>query len=244
MKQRIPFLIVLILFFFNNKVLPQTSSEKETFDDAEYFFAQDDYSEALTSYLSLYKRGFKDNANINYRIGICYLHSNTEKDKAISYLERAVKKVNEKYSEGSIKEVNAPFDAYLYLGNALRINMQLDKAIEAYGKYTALAKKEKENAVNLSWAKNQIEACKRAKIAISKPGRIKITPLGRPINTSTANYNPVVSQDENLIIFVTHQRFYDAIMTSKKVKNKWESPENITPDIQSDGDQFPCFLKF
>jgi outer membrane protein OmpA-like peptidoglycan-associated protein len=31
-------------------------------------------------------------------------------------------------------------------------------------------------------------------------------------------------------------------MASKKVNGVWGNPENITPEIQSDGDQFPCFI--
>jgi outer membrane protein OmpA-like peptidoglycan-associated protein/tetratricopeptide (TPR) repeat protein len=233
------------MFFFSGfSGYAQVASEKETFDDAEYFIAQEDYNEALSSYLKLYKRGYKENANINYRIGICYLNSSSEKDKAIPYLEKAVKKVSEKYSEGSIKEVNAPFDAYLFLGNAYRINMQLDKSVETYKKYLTIAQKrnDKEDEINKSWALTEIEACKRAKTAMAKPGHLKITPLGKPVNTNTANYNPVITPDENYLVFVTHQRFYDAVMVSKKVNGVWENPENITPEIQSDGDQFPCFI--
>jgi len=237
-------MFALLFFFSGFSGYSQIASEKETFDDAEYFIAQEDYNEALSSYLKLYKRGFKDNANINYRIGICYLNSTSEKDKAISYLEKAVKKVSEKYAEGSIKEVNAPLDAYLFLGNAYRINQQLDKAIEVYKKYLSLIQKrnDKENEINKSWALTEIDACKRAKTAMAKPVRVKVTPLGTPVNTKTANYNPVVTPDENYLVFVTHQRFYDAIMASRKVKGVWEAPDNITPEIQSDGDQFPCFI--
>ncbi len=244
MKTKIKYTLISFFLAFSLSGFSQNISEKETFDDAEYFFASEDYTEALAAYLRLYKRGFQDNANINYRIGICYLNTNTEKEKAISYLEKAVKKVSDKYTEGSIKELNAPYDAYLFLGNALRINMQLDKSIEAYNRFISLAelKKEKGNELNVNWAKSQIESCKRAKIAILKPVRIKITPLGKPINTSAANFDPVVTPIEDKLIYITHQKFYDAIMEVKKIKDKWSNPINITPDIQSDGNQYPCFI--
>ena len=246
MKNRIKIYSSVFFLTFFLSGFSQNISEKETFEDAEYFFASEDYSEALSAYLRLYKRGFQDNANINYRIGICYLNSSTEKDKAASYLEKAVKNVSEKYNEGSIKETNAPFDAYLYLGNALRINMQLDQAIEAYQKFISLSpvKKEKAKKTNLDkdWAKAQIESCKRAKTAILKPVRIKTVPLNKPINTSSANYDPVVTSNEDKLIYITHQKFYDAIYEVKKVKGIWSDPVNITPDIQSDGNQYPCFL--
>jgi outer membrane protein OmpA-like peptidoglycan-associated protein len=230
--------IILIPF---NVVIAQTPLEKETYEDAEYFFAQEDYSEALISYLQLYKRSFKDNCNINYKIGICFLYSSVDKIKAIPYLEKAITSISPKYKE-SIKEVNAPFDTYLYLGNAYRINMQHDKAIESYNKYLNLIAKEKGSEVEKEWAKNQIEACKRAKIATNKPNRLKITSISKSINTKDANINPAISSDESTIVFVTKQKFYDAIMYSKFKKGKWEVPYNITPDIMSDGNQYPVFL--
>ena len=244
MKTKIKITLISFLLAFSFSGFSQTKLEKGTFEEAEYYFASEDYVGALSRYLTLFKRGFKDNANINYRIGICYLNSTTTKEKAISYLETAVKKVSDKYNEGSIKEINAPVDAYLFLGNALRINMQLDKAIEAYEKYVSLPELKKEKASNLNkkWALSQIECCKRAKNAITKPVRIKTTILDKPINTSAANFDPVVTINEDKLIYITHQKFYDALMEVVKVNNKWSSPVNITPDIQSDGNQYPCFL--
>lgn len=242
MKFKQSFVIAMLLIFSFQLNRAQNNSEKETFEDAEYFFAQESYPDALASYLRLYKRGFKDNSNINYKIGICYLNTTTEKNKAVEHLQIAVKKVSDKYNEGNIKEINAPYDAYLFLGNAYRINLQLDKAIEAYGKYISLTLNEKGRDEDKNWAKMQIEACKRAKTGTNRPQRVKLTSLGKPLNTNTANYNPIISSDESTIIFITQQRFYNAIMFSKKKKDKWDAPINITPQIMSDGDQTPVYL--
>jgi len=38
--------------------------------------------------MQVYKRGYKDNPNINYRIGICYLAIPGQKEKSIEYLEK------------------------------------------------------------------------------------------------------------------------------------------------------------
>jgi outer membrane protein OmpA-like peptidoglycan-associated protein len=243
MKIRI-YLILLLIFCVRFSIFSQNQAEKATFDDAEYFFMSESYTDALASYLKLAKRTFKDNANINYRIGICYLNSTIEKTKAVPYLEKAVTKTTDKYQEGSIKETSAPYDAYLFLGNAYRINNDLDKAITSYNKYISLTtgKKEKEDEANRNWAKAQIENCKRAKTAMQNAIRVKLEVLPKPINTSAANFNPVSNASETKIIFITQQKFYDAVMETKFLKNKWTSPDNITPDIQSDGNQYPCFL--
>jgi hypothetical protein len=221
----------------------QADALKETFDDAEYFLQQEEYNEALSGYLKIYKRGFQQNGNINYRIGICYINSTIDKTKAITYLETAVKNISPKYKEGSLKETKAPFDAYLYLANAYRINLDFDKAINAYNQYNELAAQAKrEVAANIAYSKIQIKACKRCKEAINRPQRILVTNIGKPINTTAANYNPAFSADGNVIAYMTKQRFYDAVMISHKVKGKWTEPDNITPSIQSDGNQYVCSL--
>ena len=46
---------------------------RENFYDAEFFFAEEDYAEALYAFSQVYKEGYQENANINYRIGICLL---------------------------------------------------------------------------------------------------------------------------------------------------------------------------
>jgi outer membrane protein OmpA-like peptidoglycan-associated protein/tetratricopeptide (TPR) repeat protein len=235
-------LIVCLLLILNLDIAftQPDAAIKETFDDAEYFFNLEDYQEALVSYIRIYKRGYQDNANINYRIGICYLHTNNEKAKAVAYLEKAVNHVNAKYQEGSLKETNAPYDAWLFLANAYRINNEPDKAIDAYQKYIELTGNAK--SVDNTFALSQIEACKRWKEAEKNPVRIKISNLGKTINNTLANYNPVVSADESVLAYMTHLRFYDAIMVSYKIKGKWSVPVNITPDVQSDGDQYVCSI--
>ena len=87
------------------------------FRDANAYFYFEDYEEALALYLDIYE-SFPNNQNIDYRIGICYLNIAGKKEKAIPYLERAVQNVSHRYNESSIKETQAPIDAYFYLGNA------------------------------------------------------------------------------------------------------------------------------
>ena len=72
------------------------------------------------------------NSNYKYRIGQCYINTPGEKEKAVSYLEDAVKDINPDYKEGKFKEKQAPYDALYYLANAYRINNQIDKALDTY----------------------------------------------------------------------------------------------------------------
>ena len=235
---------ILVSFVFVSPSYSQDAAQKlkEVFLDAEYFLLNESYTEALYSYNVVYKRGYAENGNINYRIGQCYLNIPGEKAKAIPYLEKASEKANIKYTEGSFKEVNAPLDVFFLLGNAYRIDNQTDSAIASYKKYKELIGPKNQLALRL--ADKEIDACKLAVEMMKKPVIEQRTNLGRPVNTSVRDYFPVVSGDESELVYNSAQKFYDAIFFSKKVNNKWSEPVNITPDIQSDGDQFCSSLSY
>ena len=118
---------------------------------------------------------YPENSNYKYRIGQCYINIPGEKEKAISYLEDAVKNINPKYKEGKFRETGAPYDALYYLANAYRINNQLDKAIETYrfSKRISILRYMIPTVVNL-----QIQSCLNAKELMSMPLFMKEKNLG------------------------------------------------------------------
>lgn len=241
MKYLTALLIVIMNFTFS---FGQKEDErlKEVFLDAEFFFLSEDYNESLANYLQIYRRGYQDNGNINYRIGQCYLNVTGEKEKAIPYLEKAVSKASSKYAEGVFRETSAPYDAYYYLGNAYRIQNQFDKAIANYETF----KKHFEgtDAERTRLANQEIEACKYAVTQIKQAGNVYIQDLGRPVSTANSEIFPVISGDMNSLVYITKLKFYDALYFSRKVNGKWTTPVNITPDVQSDGDQYPTFISY
>jgi outer membrane protein OmpA-like peptidoglycan-associated protein len=234
------FLISLLTLTVFNQLYAQKDLVKEDFYDAEFFLLEEEYEEALYSFQKVYKSNLQDNANINYRIGICYLNIPGQKEKAVSYLETAVKNISDKYKEGSFTEVFAPADAFLYLGNAYRINNQLDKAIESYNSYLKISLKLSQ--IEIDYTNQQIESCKRAKEAIKNPAPIHKENLGRTYNTSLNNFSAVFSGEDNSMAYMTAQKFYDAVYFVKKVNGEWTNPINITPQIESDGNQYVCSI--
>jgi outer membrane protein OmpA-like peptidoglycan-associated protein len=213
---------------------------KEYFLDAEYFFAGESYLDALYDYLEIYNNGYKDNANINYRIGICYLNIPGQKDKSINYLLECLKNVSPKYKESSLKQTMAPVDAYLYLGNAYRVNNMLNEAIVSYNKYKELAGSKGES----KFADQQIQACNTAIRYMENPLKIKITDLGDSVNGESSNFKAVISGDGLTMAFMNELPFYNAVYISRYRDGLWTSPVNITPQIQSDGDQYVSSLSF
>lgn len=230
---------------FAQQNLEENEAIRNVFADAEFFFASDDYIDALLEYQRLYKRGFKDNANINYKMGICYLNIAGEKEKAIDYLQAAKPYASKNYRESALREKNAPFDTYLYLGNAFRVTNQLDSAINAYNKYLELTSSDANLKLNHQFAQKQIENCKNAKNFIKSQSDINVTNLGRPVNNNASNFRAVISGDESSMVYMNALPFYDALYYStRKSDGSWSTPTNITPQVQSDGDQYATGISY
>ncbi len=235
-------LVFLLTAFSFSVVNAQKDPIRDEFLDAEFFLAEEDYNEALYAFMKVYNAGNQENANINYRIGVCYINIPGEKHQAESYLEKAVRNVSSSYKEGSYRETSAPFDAYLYLGNAYRINYQFENAIKAYKKFLELNTKGR--AIDNQFAELQILACEKAKKAITSPAPLKKENLGRKYNTNQNNFKAVFSGDGNTMAFMTSMRFYDAVFFVRKINNNWTNTVNATSQIESDGDQYVTSLSY
>lgn len=242
MKRSLLLLLIFILAGLPMAAQKSSQNLKQLFLDAEYFFLNEDFEEALYSYNTIYKRGNANNANINYRIGQCYLNIPGEKEKAIDYLLKATSNVSSKYVEGAFKETKAPFDAWFYLGNAYRVNNQLDKAIDCYTQYKQLINSK--DVIGNKIADKEMVSCDEARNLMKSPVFLVKKNAGRPINTVNRDYFSVVSGDESVMMYNSSLKFYQGIFYSKKVNGKWSTPQNVTASIQSDGDQFVSSLSF
>ncbi|NOY37180.1 MAG: OmpA family protein [Chlorobi bacterium] len=231
--------IATLLFFFLPGFSQYTKEIKAAFQDGEYFLAYQAYQDALSGYQKVYKVD-PDNANINYRIGICYLNIPGQKAKAIPYLEKATGDITGNYKEGSLKERKAPYDTYFFLGNAYHLQYNFNKAKENYEKYLNLL--DPVDSVNRKFVSQQITDVKNAPELIKHPVYYRATDAGNLINTTGADFDPVVSADESVMVYVTSLKFYDALFFVKKGPNSWGRPVNITPQVQSDGDLYPTAL--
>lgn len=206
---------------------------QESFLEAEYFFMNEDYSDALPAYLKLYEK-MPENANLAFRIGVCYLNIQGKKSLSVSYLEAAAKNISAKHKEGTITQITAPYDALFELGTAYRINYQFDKAKDTFMKYEATLLPD--DTENIEFINHEIKVCEIAKNLIAKPVDFTIENLGNLFNDEKSNFNPVISADGKSFAHMVSLKFYDAIMFSRQVNGKWSAPINISPDLQSDGD--------
>ena len=234
------FTVLLFLLGLGITAKPQDNTRlQEAFYDAEYFLMRGDYADALPYYQGIYT-SMPDNASIAFRIGLCYLNIEDSKNLAIEYLEKASQKISAKYREGSLRQVDAPYEALFFLGDAYRINYMFEKAKEAYGRYRATLMAT--DIENILYVDQQIAACNNAPAIMSEPVKFSVKSLGEMINDGNDNFSPVVSADGKSLAYMTSMKFYDAIMVSRLVKNEWSQPVNITPELQSDGDHYVSWL--
>ncbi|MCK4880153.1 MAG: PD40 domain-containing protein [Bacteroidales bacterium] len=208
-------------------------SVRVDFNDGEFFLAEEDYEEALYAFGKVYNKGYQDNAYINYRMGLCLINIPGRKTESIPYLEKAEESISTNAKEGKFGEKSAPPVAILYLGNAYRINMEIDKAIE---KYNAFAKYiDPKDKTLQAYVDQQIVSCGNALVGTTSPVDYKIGNLGQLQETHTSRYNMMVSGDLQTMAFMGKNPFYSGVYVAVKKGDVWGKPMNITPSIASDG---------
>jgi hypothetical protein len=233
-------LFLLLTLLACNAVSQITGKFKEMFLEAESYFLFEEYIEALPYYVPILKQ-YPDNDNINYKIGVCYLHHPYEKSESIQYLEAASENISLKYKENSFKETSAPPETYFYLGNAYRINGQLDRAIETYNLFKAQADPE---LYDLDLVEQQINACENAKELQTRPVDYDIMNLGDRINTRHSDVHPVISGDETKIVYIQKQAFFDALAFCEKMEEGWSFPRILMQEMAVDEDAYPTALNY
>lgn len=213
MKVRLYVIVMLILVMPNSNLFGQQQVE---INKKEFKHSKNGYKEALNSikkadsYYQIgipgaYRIALKDyleaytynqnNAELNYKIGACYLHS-TEKSRALSFLQKAYKE----------KEDVSPDITYL-LGWALHLNYDMDDAIDFFNKFKKdqeLLPKKNQLSI-LSTVDKKIKECETAKKLINEPIRVFIDNLGQNVNSQYPDYGPIISADESMLIFTSRR---------------------------------------
>lgn len=242
-------LLVAFAFCFSSQI---TANPKDDFKiiymQAEDYFTKENYTAALPLYLKLDSME-KDNHNMNFKIGFCYLKAATYKTKAIPYLEFAVKNIARLYEEGEIKEKKAPLSTYYYLAKAYHFNYEFDKAIDMYQQYINALGTDPKLALEVAEINHDIETCNFGKELIKTPKKVEVENLGEGVNSKYPDYSPVVSLDEQTLIFTTRRKggttdkllpngeHFEDIFTStySETDKKWGKATPIGKNINSSG---------
>lgn len=203
------FIIVIISVLIGAVSLAQDKSipfKKELFKDRK-----DDYKVAmkdLNEGLDLYEQGEfywkaaiynlekanvfnPDNAQLNYKIGNCYLHA-TEKSKALDYFLKAY----------DLRPTIAK-DIHYKIGKGYQLNYEFDKAKAEFE--THRMKLEVSETKELLELDKLVLECDEAKRLMKEPVRVWIDNLGTKVNSKFPEYGPLITADESILIFTTRR---------------------------------------
>ena len=225
----------LICVLFCNILKAQSDFKVPSVGDAaladEYFSAAN-YIDALKNYLALLK---KDplNDKYNYKAGLCYLYSNINRSKSLTYLELAAK---------ADKVDN---DLWFYLGKAYHLNYKFDEAIKAFQKFKKSGKGLTENRKQIDL---YIDYCNNAKALLKSPINVTFANLGKNVNSPAPEYQAFVPEDESFLVYTSRRKdagvpllpngqYAESIYISKITAGDFAKSKPIGPPVNTgDGD--------
>ncbi len=244
------FLRICIVFFcFSIQLVSaqDKGSYREKFTEGNYLIIEENYTQALKVFLEVYDID-SSSANVNYKLGFCYMKSVSEKNKAMRYLEKACQNVAHNYTDLEPHEKRAPENAYYFLAQAYHLNYRFDEAIEYFNKFKAIiGPKNKDMNRDID---HRIQVCQYGKEYMSTPIPVDIINLGDSVNTAYPEYAPVITADENMLIFTSKrpgstggeigpdgQYPEDIYVCYKKPDGTWTSARSIGPNINTSGNE-------
>jgi len=149
------------------------------------------HNEALDYLLKAYQFN-PNNADLNYKIGICYLNT-SYKEKALEHLEKAYNIKRDVHS-----------DLNLYLARAYHLNLKFDSAIIYYKSFINSLETNKKTKY-IEEINKYIQECNNGKELIKDTVKVMIDNLGSTINSIYPDYGPVINADESMLIFTSRR---------------------------------------
>ncbi|MBL7884438.1 MAG: PD40 domain-containing protein, partial [Bacteroidia bacterium] len=238
------FILCLAKFSFaqNDK-----STYREKFSQGDLLILEENYELALKYFKEAYLID-SSNANINYKVGFCYLKSANEKQKALPYLEKAIQNIGRNYIDMEPREKKAPEMAYYQLGVAYRLQYKFNESNIYFNKFKDIVgNKNKELASDLE---KQVETNFNAIEFTKDTVEVSIINLGDSINSAYPDYSPVLSADESIIIFTSRRPTNlgagisstadiaeDIYYSIKKRDGNWTQPKSIGESINTFGSE-------
>lgn len=203
------YIVLLILWSI---VLPMLGQDKSVpFDKSLFKDRKEEYKQAIRDLkegLEIYDKGEMywsqaiynlgkanvfnpNNAELNYKLGNCYLHS-LNKSKSLDYFKKAYE----------LKPTVAK-DIHYKLGRAYQYKYQFDDAIKEYEVHRM--KLEPTERQELKELEKLITECNTAKKMMKNPIRVWVDNVGANINSKYPDYGPLITADESMMIFTSRR---------------------------------------
>jgi outer membrane protein OmpA-like peptidoglycan-associated protein/tetratricopeptide (TPR) repeat protein len=213
----------------DNKV---PGSDNKFVRKADNLFIFGDYRNAMPIYARLVESN-PENAQFNYRLGVCYYFSGTDILRCLPHFEKARKNYTEENEES--------IELYYYLGTTYHMLNRFDEAIECYTKLKTSILPDKQGLEDIKDLEEQIAACNRGKEMIKTRVPVQISDLGSNVNSEYADYAPVISGDQSMLMFTSKRKestggridedgnYYEDIFITKKLnmEEDWQVSEKL-----------------
>lgn len=225
-------LVIIFIFLFSGQVYGQNGGDKDfskKMKSAKAYFEFYDFRNALNLYKEIY---YLDSLNgeMNYNIGMSIYNLRKNQLDALPYFKRAAdKKI---------------IDSYYYIGVLNHLAMKFDEAIKAFTYYKNFKGEKtfdnKEIDRQISIANNAVEMIKTS-------NRATIINMGSDINSKYADYVPLISADESVMIFTSRRpggtgnlldpngEYFEDIYISYRTDTNWSTPVPISANINTNG---------
>jgi len=174
------------------------------------------------------------NANINYKLGVCFYNASTDKQAAIVCFEKAIQNINVDY-KSSYNETNAPPIALYYLAKSYHNEYIFSSAIKSFEKYkTYLAKSDSKTSKEVD---QYIAMCENGVKLMKSDLNPQIQILSAEINTKEADNSLMASSDNSVLVYSTtsntngKQGEISSYYYTELDGQKWSAPTKIGNDF-------------
>lgn len=212
------------------------------FYDASAFIYEENYGAAIPLLEELHTID-PDNANVQFKLGLCYLKSRTMQKMAEEKLEFASEFVTEKFQEDNHRERNAPPITWYFLGQAYRINMEFERSLSAFDTFlTYLNEKDDYDLYYREMTEHHKAMTRRAEVMIKHPVNVDMVNMGPVINSKYSDHSPIIDVHESMLIYTSKrpkpdEPFYNQdedLFVTYKAGDEWIEPERMDEKINTD----------
>jgi len=135
-------------------------------------------------------------------------------------------------------------EVQFYFGKIYHLTSNFEEAIKCYTKYKSINTKNR--TISNTEVDYQIACSRSAMDLISQPHRSVIRNVGETVNSTYAEYVPLITPDENILYFTSRREgstgnlkdvygnyYEDVYMCQKDEKGKWNKPVNLGAPINT-----------
>jgi OmpA-OmpF porin, OOP family len=229
------FFLLLSAIFVSAQPTLSTKNKKaiEFYTEADNYRVRGQYEQAV-NLLNMALEKDKNFVEAWYRLGIVYM-SRRNHQLAIKNFEKALSLTSEPVKQKVIWYDLA--DTYFSLG-------EYEKA-SVY--YTDFLKVEMSNRQKIEHAKQMLKNIEFVRANAAVASKYKLKPLSDTVNCFVMQYFPVLTADQQELIF-TRRRGNgqnddeDLVVSSKNEKGKWTTPVSISKNINSELNEGTCTI--